>query len=54
VLLKRGEANLKKPSVVNVSQIFTLDKEDLTEYTGTLSGDSIAAVRNGLNLLFET
>jgi len=53
VLLKKGEANLKKPSVVNISQIFTLDKEDLTEYIGTLSSASTAAVRNGLDLLFE-
>ena len=53
VLLKKGEANLKKPSVVNVSQIFTVDKEDLAEYTGTLSVTSTAAVRTGLHLLFE-
>lgn len=29
VLLAQGEANLPKRSVVNVSQIFTLDKSDL-------------------------
>lgn len=53
VLLKKGEANLKKASVVNVSQIFTVDKEDLVEYTGKLSGTATAAVCNGLYLLFE-
>jgi mRNA interferase MazF len=53
VLLRKGEANLKKASVVNVSQIYTVDKEDLAEYTGKLSGTAAAAVRNGLHLLFE-
>jgi len=35
VLLKKGEANLPKQSVVNISQIFTVDKRDLTEKIGT-------------------
>ena len=36
VLLKKGEANLPKQSVVNISQIFTADKRDLTEKIGSL------------------
>jgi len=35
VLLKKGEANLPKASVVNVSQILTVDKAELTECIGT-------------------
>jgi mRNA interferase MazF len=53
VLLKKGEANLKKPSVVNVSQILTVDKVELTEYSGKLSGASTGAVATGLSLLFD-
>jgi mRNA interferase MazF len=34
VLLKKGEANLPKPGVVNVSQILTVDKAELVECTG--------------------
>jgi mRNA interferase MazF len=53
VLLKKGEANLRKDCVVNVSQIITVDKEDLHDYAGALSGTSSAAVRDGLHLLFD-
>jgi mRNA interferase MazF len=53
VLLKKGEANLPKASVVNVSQILTVDKSELVECSGTLSGAAVGAVRDGLHLLFE-
>jgi mRNA interferase MazF len=53
VLLKKGEANLPKASVVNVSQILTVDKVELAECTGKLSGTAASAVRDGLHFLFE-
>jgi mRNA interferase MazF len=53
VLLKKGEANMPKQSVVNVSQILTVDKADLLECTGKLSGAAAGAVRDGLHLLFD-
>jgi mRNA interferase MazF len=53
VLLKKGEANLSKASVVNVSRIITVDKAELLECTGQLSGTSAGAVRDGLHLLFD-
>ena len=53
VLLKKGEANLPKPCVVNVSQILTVDKSELVECTGKLSGTAVGAVRDGLHLLFD-
>lgn len=53
VLLKKGEANLEKASVVNVSQILTVDKAELAECTGKLTGTSAHAVRDGLRLLFD-
>ena len=53
VLLEVGEANLPKRSVVNVSQVYTLDKEDLVEKIGTLSPDRIQEILDGLFLLLE-
>lgn len=53
VLLKKGEADLPKASVVNVSQVLTVDKAELVEWTGNLSVAAITAVRDGLHLLFE-
>jgi len=48
-----GTASLPKASVVNVSQILTVSKAELVECVGSLSGTAIAAVSEGLNLLFD-
>ena len=53
VLLKKDEANLPKASVVNVSQILTVDKAELVEHIGKLSSAATRAVRDGLHLLFD-
>jgi mRNA interferase MazF len=53
VLLKKGEASLPKASVVNVSQILTVDKVELVDYSGKLGVASAAAVCEGLHLLFD-
>jgi mRNA interferase MazF len=53
VTLSKGEANLPKKSVVNISQIFTLNKSDLSEKIGTLSKDRISQVLSGIRLLTE-
>lgn len=53
VLLAKGEANLPKKSVVNISQIFTVDKSDLTEKIGTLSPSRVAQIVAGVRLLLE-
>jgi mRNA interferase MazF len=53
VLLDEGEANLPKRSVVVVSQLFTVDKEDLTERIGSLSSDRIRQILEGIFLLLE-
>jgi len=49
----RERANLRNVSVVNLSQILTVDKEELEEYTGDLSAPAVEAVRDGLHLLFD-
>lgn len=53
VPLKKGEANLPRPSVVNISQILTIDKAELVECNGQLSATAAKAVRDGLQLLFD-
>ena len=53
VSLRKGDAHLAKPSVVNVSQILTVDKNELVEKIGKLPGASIDAIRTGLALLFD-
>ena len=53
LLLSKGEANLKKQSVVNVSQIVTVDKTDLVEKIGTLTPSRMKQVIEGMKLLLE-
>ncbi len=53
ILLKRGEANLKKDSVVNISQLATVDKGDLVERIGSLSPERIRQIIAGIRLLLE-
>lgn len=53
VLLEPGEANLPKQSVVNVSQIFTVDKSQLEDRIGTLSGSRVQEILGGIKLVLE-
>ena len=53
VLLVQGEAGLSKDSVVNVSQIFTVDKRDLVERIGRLSKQRINEILAGVRLVLE-
>lgn len=53
VLLGKGEAGLPKESVVVVSQIFTVDRNQLGEHIGTLSKNRVRQVLDGIHLLTE-
>ncbi len=53
VLLSKGEANLSKACVVNISQIITVDKTDLVEKIGTLSKQRISQILEGIEILLE-
>lgn len=53
VLLPARISGLRKDSVVNVSQIFTLDRSFLTEDVGKISGHVLAEVDAGLRLVLE-
>ena len=53
VLLNKGEADLPKQSVVNVSQITTVDKRHLIKKIGTLSNKRVREILDGIKLLLE-
>ncbi len=49
VLLAPRATGLRQPSVVNVSQVVTLDKADLAERSGKLSRARLGAVLAGID-----
>jgi mRNA interferase MazF len=53
LLLDKKESNLPKESVVNVSQVFTVDKSQLGEYVGSLPPKRIAEILNGIKLVLD-
>ena len=53
VTLNKGEANLPKKSVVNITQLFTVNKSDLYDKIGTLSKERILHILDGIRLLTE-
>ena len=52
VRLRKGEAGLPQPSVVNVSQLRTVDKTALGHRLGQLSRERVKEVLAGLNIVF--
>jgi mRNA interferase MazF len=54
VRLARGEANLRRASVVNVSQLATIDRARLTELVGSLRPVRLREVRRGLAQILGT
>ena len=53
VMLKKGEANLPKKSVINITQIYTVNKNDLFEKIGKISNERLKEMLSGLHLLTE-
>ena len=53
VRLEAGEANLPERSVVNISQIFTVNRSDLTERIGALKSSRVSEIVSGIVLLVE-
>jgi mRNA interferase MazF len=51
VLLPANASGLPKDSVVNVSQVVTLDKDFLTELAGRIKGPLLSEVDSGLRLV---
>jgi mRNA interferase MazF len=52
VRLRKGEAGLERASVINVSQLYTIDRERLTERVGALSRARTEEVLAGVAVLF--
>jgi mRNA interferase MazF len=53
VLLPAAESGLPRNSVINVSQIITLDKDDLDEPAGAVSARILTAVEQGIRLVLD-
>lgn len=53
LLISKQESNLPKDSVVNVSQVFTVDKSQLDEYVGTLSARRTSEILDGIALVLN-
>lgn len=51
VLLQAGEANLPRPSVVEVSKIAMLGHADLCMYIGAVSSDRMAQILAGIRFV---
>lgn len=53
IILSKKDSKLPKKSVINVSQIVTLDKSYLTKCVGTISKNIMYRVENGIKLVLD-
>ena len=53
VVLRKGEANIPKKCVINVTQIKSVDKKSIKEKIGTLSNKRMDEVQEGLKLVMN-
>jgi len=53
VLLFPGEADLPEQSVINISQIYTVDKKNLSGKIGTLSPERLQEILDGIDLIIK-
>ena len=53
VRLPQGEGYLPRDSVVNVTQLFTIDKGELSERIGRIGGERTAEVLRGVRLVLD-
>lgn len=51
ILIAAADSGLPRASVINVSQVITLDRGYLTERAGVLGGRTMAQVEDGLRLV---
>jgi len=51
IILQKGEANMPKRCVINVTQIKSVDKKSINENIGALSEKRMAEVYQGLKLV---
>ncbi|MEN6468598.1 MAG: type II toxin-antitoxin system PemK/MazF family toxin [Smithella sp.] len=53
ILLEKSESGLDKTSVINISQIITIDKSYFTEMVSMLSKPMIHKINNSLKIIFD-
>ena len=53
VILRKGEANMPRKCVVNVTQVKSVDKKSLREKIGTLSKERMTEVCDGIKLVMN-
>ena len=53
VFLAAGESSLPRDSVINVSQIITLDKAILDAYVGRVTATTLAQLDEGIRLVLD-
>lgn len=53
VTLRKGEANIPKRCVINVSQIKAVDKNSIRKKIGTLTKEKLEKVEEGLKLICD-
>jgi mRNA interferase MazF len=53
VLLTSRQSGLPKDSVVNISQLFTIDESILRDYVNSLSAKKMEQIENGLRLVLS-
>ncbi len=53
VFISATESGLPKDSVINVSQLITIDKTMLEEYVGHLAPPTLVAVEDGIRLVLD-
>ena len=53
VVLRKGEANVPKKCVINVTQIKSVDKQSIKEKIGTLPKKTMDKVHEGLKLVMN-
>jgi len=53
VVLRKGEANIPKKCVINVTQIKSVDKQSIREKIGTLPKNTMDKVHEGLKLVMN-
>ncbi|MGK7920849.1 MAG: type II toxin-antitoxin system PemK/MazF family toxin [Trichodesmium sp.] len=53
IILAAGEANLPDQRIVNISQIFTIEKSKLIDKIGTLAPERVDQIIGGVELLIK-
>ena len=53
VLVPQGEGKLSQDGVVNVTQLFTIDKSELAERIGRFGSERVAEILRGIRLVLD-